>query len=175
MSKNKMAYLVLANPSTKLSPFTLGPLGITSRSAKVPLPLWADLGAKLKIVRSGYQWVVGDWITYGEWAYGEASSQHLEDLGLAPETASNYANVAQAFAYPRRRGKLPFAHHAVVYKLPTSQQDEFLDLAVRDGLSEKDVRKLVRAARAKHAPSHPTPEKDVVQARVTILAEHRQE
>jgi len=139
--------LVLAEPNIKGTPFVVTALGISSALAKIPFDGWQDFGWKLRTVRDGLQWVAGDWLNFGEDAYGHDHAQALDPEQWEPKTLSNYANVCRAFPYARRRATLPFSHHAAVYVLPESVREGLLDDAERNGWSEKDLRTAAKEAK----------------------------
>jgi hypothetical protein len=66
-------------------------------------------------------------------AYAEAA----EKTGLAYGTLKNAKHVANAFHLSRRRDKLSWSHHADVAALHESQQEEFLDLAEKEGWTRR--------------------------------------
>lgn len=65
-------------------------------SGDEPLPFddWIDAGRSLNDLRQqsemAFLWAWGDWITYGQTAYGEKYSQGMAVTGLAYQTLANY-------------------------------------------------------------------------------------
>jgi hypothetical protein len=65
-------------------------------SGKEPLPFgdWIDAGRAMSDLRAqsemAFMWSWGDWITYGQTAYGEKYSQGMAVTGLAYQTLANY-------------------------------------------------------------------------------------
>jgi hypothetical protein len=107
----------------------------------------------------GIQWVVAEWILYGEAHYGERAAQAISETGLAPHTILNILAVARAFPEPsRRRDALSFAHHEAVAALQPVEQDIWLDAAARGEWSVTRLRQAVRAKGDRPAPGVPLAE-----------------
>ena len=133
---------------------------------------WIAFGEKLRTVRDGLQWCVGDWLNYGEDTYGEEHAQGVDAEHWEPRTICNYANVCRAFPYARRRATLPFSHHAAVYTLPQKDQERLLDHAERECWSEKTLRKAARGAKAGKLHQKTV---DWIERVVLIHPEHKKE
>lgn len=103
---------------------------------------WAAYGEKLAAVEGAIQWVVGDWLNYGEMAYGELSSQALT-AGASAQTWMNCKWVASRFEISRRREGLSFGHHAAVAGLDRDEQDQILTAAEEGKSSVSRVRQVV--------------------------------
>lgn len=90
-------------------------------------------------------WWIGDvWNTFG---YGEHKGLEAF-LGRSYGTAANYASVAATFEFPQRREKLSITHHQLVRKFEPEEQERFLDIAEKEGLSTRDLEKEIAAARS---------------------------
>ncbi|MGH3846716.1 MAG: LmbU family transcriptional regulator [Pseudonocardiaceae bacterium] len=106
---------------------------------------WRELGHKVTHVVSCSAWWLGDWVIYGERAYGDRYKQVLADTSLRSQTLRNYAWVAKKFPMSRRRDNVSFAHHAEVAALPEDQQDMWLERAEGSKLSVSQLRQRVHA------------------------------
>ena len=87
---------------------------------------------------------IGDWINYGEAAYGEMYAQAVDDLGLDPQTLMNYASVCRRVAGGRRRSGISFSHHAEVASLDPEEQTHWLDQAEAERWSRSELRLRLR-------------------------------
>lgn len=99
----------------------------------IPFDEWCAVGEQLKKIESGVQWWIGDWLRYGEHAYGETYTQAIEQTDLAYQTLANTVWVAGKIEPSRRRENLSFKHHAEVASLDPEEQEALL--------SEAEVRK----------------------------------
>jgi hypothetical protein len=90
---------------------------------------WRKLGSQVALIANCSAWWLGDWLVYGEQAYGARYEQAIADTSLSYQTLRNYAWVARAFPVSRRRDKLSFGHHVEVAALPEGEQDEWLGRA----------------------------------------------
>ncbi len=106
---------------------------------------WEAHGAMLFDMQHKTPFLIGDWVTAGEQAYGEKYAQALDSVKLRYETLRQYVWVCQQVELSRRLDKLTFSHHHAVASLPPEKQDEMLALAVAEGWSSKELRKAVRA------------------------------
>lgn len=106
---------------------------------------WQAIGARLMKQGRSWPWKVGDWVFFGEGAYGERYKEAMETTGLEYQTLANYAHVAGRFEFSRRRYELTFAHHAEVASLGSDEeQDAWLDTAIAERWNVKDLRAAVR-------------------------------
>lgn len=95
------------------------------------------------------QWILGDWLNYGESKWGEKSSQAMDLTGMHYDTLAKAKQVAQRFEHGRRRPQLDFTTHREVAFLPPADADAILDRAEAEGLSTRDVRALVRELKSR--------------------------
>jgi hypothetical protein len=134
----------------ELEPLTLDkaaeatPLGLRLRPG-VPFDTWTTIGRQVAVVGNATAWWLGDWLAYGQAAYGGRYRAAVEATGLDYQTLRNYASVARRFPLSRRRDKLSFQHHAEVAALPERDQDEWLDAALEEGWSRNELRRRVHA------------------------------
>lgn len=70
-----------------------------------------QLGQYLRRVHTGYQWWWGDWLNYGEGAYGERFSQALEATDWEESTLRQYSWVAKNVQQENRLIGVPFGHY----------------------------------------------------------------
>jgi N6-adenosine-specific RNA methylase IME4 len=118
---------------------------------------WQAIGGQLRRVEKAALWWIGDWLNYGERAYGETYAQALEETDRALSTLQGAKWVAARVEPCRRRQEVPYSIHCEVASLPAEQQEAVLREAERDGLTVREVRTKVRALKpAPHVPALPT-------------------
>jgi N6-adenosine-specific RNA methylase IME4 len=105
---------------------------------------WMKLGVHLKSVAGSILFLLGDWLNYGENAYGEKYSQALETTEYDYQTLANTAYVCSRFETSRRRENLSFAHHAEVASLEGVEQENLLDRSVAEKWNRNTLRKEVK-------------------------------
>lgn len=108
--------------------FTLGPTGLMVKpGTHPPFAAWEAVGQVLRTLERGVAWLVGDWMAYGESAYGDLAHQIIGDF--SPETARVYSWVAEKIPPENRDHRLDFGHHQVVAALSPAEQRVWLDRA----------------------------------------------
>jgi hypothetical protein len=123
--------------------------------ARLPFEAWLGVGAQLAAAASSSAWCLGDWLVYGQSAYGGRYRDAVERTGLDYQTLRNYAWVAGRFELSRRRDALSFGHHAEVAALPAPEQDFWLRKAEEFGWSTMRLRRQVRASLAERGQGRP--------------------
>lgn len=114
---------------------------------------WSEIGRILTHVDGSVHWWIGDWLNYGERAYGEKYTQALEVTEFDYDTLKGDRWVAQQIELVRRRTNLPFSHHKEVAALPPHEQDELLSEAeplpgeTEPRLSRSELRAKVKERR----------------------------
>jgi hypothetical protein len=124
------------------------PLSVGLRfSGRLSFEQWCEVGRRVGVRANASMWWLGDWLVYGERAYGARYLGALAVTGLDYQTLRNYATVARRFAVSRRREGLSFHHHAEVCSLTDEEQDRWLDRAAAAGWSRNELRRRLRAVR----------------------------
>lgn len=105
---------------------------------------WLEVGQLIAAAESGIQWWIGDWINRfkEEWGWGEI---YEKALALFPNyddgSLANFASVAKAVHFSRRREKpLTYSHHVLVAGYTDQQQNEKLAYAAANNLSVRDFK-----------------------------------
>jgi hypothetical protein len=129
---------------------------------------WAALGSRVADIASACAWCLGDWLVFGEQAYGERYKTALAATGLEYQTLRNYAWVARRLPMSRRRDKLSFQHHAEIAALPEPEQDLWLLRAERLRWSRNELRRRLRAARMLRTGAD---DRDAVVLRVEVTSD----
>jgi hypothetical protein len=113
---------------------------------------WLESGRKLGLLGRNVPWWIGDWLRYGNHAYGERYARAARITGYDSQTLMNMVYVASHFPPTRRRGSLSWSHHAEVAALDPKEQDTWLDHAEAERLSVRCLRQEIRTrARGSHA------------------------
>jgi hypothetical protein len=108
---------------------------------------WRQLGPRVALIANCSAWWLGDWLLYGEQAYGARYQQAIADTSLSYQTLRNYAWVARTFPVSRRRDTLSFGHHVEAAALPEDEQDTWLARAEQLTWSCNKLRRALRAAK----------------------------
>lgn len=108
---------------------------------------WAAAGRRIGAVGRCVQWLLGDWIAYGNTKFGERYSLAGRITGYDAQTLMNMVYVASHFPISRRRENLSWSHHETLTALTLDEQDCWLDQAETHRWSVADLRMMVRASR----------------------------
>lgn len=117
---------------------------------------WEQAGEKLGRIGRACQWWIGDWLNYGERAYGEKYAQAIEVTGYEEKTLRNLAWVASHVEMSRRRDILSWRHHAEVAALSPPDQEGNLEQAEAEGWSVAELRKQIKGEVPDDAERCPT-------------------
>ena len=109
---------------------------------------WASIGDKLRGAREAVRWWIGDWLAFGEAAYGERYAQALDNAEWDYQTLRNFVWVARAIPHSQRRASLSWSHHAECAALEPEAREALLCRAVDESLSVRDMRDLAQAEKS---------------------------
>jgi hypothetical protein len=107
-------------------------------------PTYEQWESAIKFVQRSEQAVhfwLGDLLNLGNNLYGEKYTQAVELTGFDYGTLANDSSVARAIPQPIRKPELSFEHHRVVAKLNPEDQEKWLDKAVDENLTVKELRR----------------------------------
>lgn len=107
---------------------------------------YVAIGSWLGGLSAAVKWWIGDWLAFGEGAWGERYAQACEATGLDIGTLQNYAYVCRQVLPSRRRPELSFTSHLKVAKLDPPEQKQWLDHAIENKLRSKDLEAAIREA-----------------------------
>jgi hypothetical protein len=110
------------------------------------------LGKALGLINRACSWWVGDWLLFGEGTYAEKFAQAASMTGLAEQTLTNRMYVCRNVTPGRRIQGVSFSVHAEVAPLPPREQEKWLGLAARHGLSRAELRARMKATRKDTPP-----------------------
>lgn len=142
-----------APPMKSMLDFDEDRTGVRVRQNRLLLPdgmsfeSWCKLGSRVALIANCSAWWLGDWLVYGEQAYGARYEQAIADTSLSYQTLRNYAWMARTFPMSRRRDTLSFGHHVEVAALPEDEQDVWLARAEQLHWSCNKLRRALRAAK----------------------------
>lgn len=108
---------------------------------------WATAGRRIGAVSRSIQWLLGDWIAYGNLKFGERYARAAQITGYDTQSLMNMVYVASRFPFSRRRENLSWSHHEAVAALDEKEQTHWLDRAQADRWSVADLRVMLRSAR----------------------------
>jgi hypothetical protein len=108
---------------------------------------WLAYGRRLGVMGRSAGWWIGDWLAYGNHAFGERYARASRITGYDAQTLMNMAYVASRFDASRRRAKLSWSHHAEIAAMEPDEQDHWLARAETDRLSVRCLRESVRRER----------------------------
>lgn len=108
---------------------------------------WAVAGRRLGVVGRSIQWLLGDWLSYGNSRFGERYARASQITGYDPQTLMNMVYVASRFPISRRREQLSWSHHETLAALEAGEQDRWLDTAIEYHWSVSDLRTMLRTSR----------------------------
>jgi hypothetical protein len=110
---------------------------------------WAAAGRRIGAVGRCIQWLLGDWIAYGNAKFGERYARAAKITGYDAQTLMNMVYVASRFPISRRREALSWSHHETLAALGVEEQDRWLDQAATHRWSVADLRMMVRSSRGR--------------------------
>lgn len=126
----------------RIGGFTMTPTGLHIDERANPDD-WHLVGEALLRLEGAIQWLIGDWLAYGEDRQWGDATRLAEKLGRDEGTLHNWMWVARKVSY--RYEDLSWTHHYRVAKLAPEQQRELLEEASQQGWS---VSRLARAVKA---------------------------
>lgn len=126
----------------ELGAFCLTPTGLVV-TGRPSFDEWQDCGKRLQIMEGAVQFWIGDWLNFGEHAYGEKYAQAVNETQA--ETWQHYAWVSSHVETCTRVQDLSWSHHREVAKLNETPdvQRELLEQAI--GLSVTEFKALIRS------------------------------
>ena len=120
-----------------------------------PFEDYEAVGWALGSLRDMSAWGLGDWLNYGEAAYGEQYAQAIEATGRPKATLLEYARVARRVPRSMRRPALSWTHHRIVAAKEPVEQIELLDRAIANRWSVEEFHGAVKATDLTLDPAYP--------------------
>ena len=122
--------------------FTLTPRGLIVTEGAT-FEEWLEVGGVLRRLDTSLQWLIGDWMNYGERVWGQTYQQVAALTGYTYQTLREYSYVARSVDLSIRIDKLSFAHHQIVASFEPDAQRQWLDYATAHSLSIAQMRNAV--------------------------------
>lgn len=105
---------------------------------------WLEQGDYLWYAKQSIQFCIGDWVNYGEKAYGQKYTQAIDDTKYTLHTLQNIAYTCNAIPVPARRENVSFSGHSEVASLPEDKREMALDKLQSREWKREDVREYKR-------------------------------
>jgi len=104
---------------------------------------WMSVFQALKQVEGCVQFWIGDCLAYRQQKWG-MYDDIAEETELDKQTLKNYKTVAESVPAGVRIPELSYTHHREVASLPPEKQELFLNKAVEENLSVRELREEIR-------------------------------
>ena len=114
---------------------------------------WMDVFKALKQVEGCVQFWIGDCLAYRQQKWG-MYDDIAEETGMDKKTLWEYKNVSQSIKPSARAEQLSYTHHREVASLPPEKQELFLNKAVEDKLSVRDLRNEIKKEKRNDEARH---------------------
>lgn len=125
---------------------------------------WMDVFKSLKQVEGCVQFWIGDCLAYRQQKWGMYDDV-AEETGYETKALRNIKYVADSVELSRRKDNLSFSHHSEVASLSPEKQELFLNKAVDEKLSVRDLREEIRKDKVLiETPSFPLGKYSVIYA-----------
>lgn len=104
---------------------------------------WMDGFNSLKKIEGCIQFWIGDFLAYRNQKWG-MYDDIAEETGYDKKTLWEYKNMSEKIESSARAEDLSYSHHREVISLPPEKQTEFLNKAVDEKLSVRELREEIR-------------------------------
>jgi hypothetical protein len=141
-----MQSLVVYHENRPVESFQLMKSGLAANGSP-SITEWLQVGKALKEAHGATQWWIGDWLNYGERAYGEAYTQAINELGLSYGHLANLKYCANRIGISLRNENLSWNHHKIVAPLEPDEQEYWLQKAAEGNSKPWSVATLRAAIR----------------------------
>jgi N6-adenosine-specific RNA methylase IME4 len=130
-----------------------------------PFEAWEAVGTSLRQIDGAVQLWLGDWLNFGQRAYGEKYTQAMEGGNYELHTLQNYASIAGRTELARQvppGGNLSMHHWDAIAGLDQKEQVVFAKKAADKDWTVKELREAIRDKRRVKDPKMPEGEFDVI-------------
>ena len=114
---------------------------------------WMDVFKALKQVEGCVQFWIGDCLAYRQQKWG-MYDDIAEETGMAKQTLKDTKWVSENVESSLRKDNLSFNHHKEVASLPPEKQELFLNRAVENKLSVRDLRNEIKKEKRNDEARH---------------------
>lgn len=111
---------------------------------------WTELGRALCRLGAAAQWLIGDWLAFGDRRWGKTYEQVAELTGYEVQSLRDMVYVVTHVSV--RTDKLSFSHHKIVAGLAPEDQQAWLTRAIENGASSKQLIAEIRHWRKSQKP-----------------------
>jgi hypothetical protein len=115
---------------------------------------WLEVGRKCALLDRANCWWIGDFLNYGEHAYGDTYTEALALFEREYNTLAQLKSVAGGFEFCDRSQNLSWTHHLAVSPLDPEVRQHWLCLAEENHWSVRELKARIKAAKAKPLPTH---------------------
>lgn len=105
---------------------------------------WEQIGKFVRVANTACQWWWGDWLNYGEMAFGEACAQAIEETNWEKETLRNYAWVAARVPKANRHADIRFYMYSSIAKLTEDEQAEWVSRILNEKMNHQDLKAALK-------------------------------
>lgn len=109
----------------------------------LPYEEWVEIGERFNRVGKSLQWLIGDWLNFGENTYPDMYSQAIELTGYSKQSLQNMKWVASRIHPSHRRESVHWSLHAEVAALPPSEQTYWLECADVERWTKRQMRDAI--------------------------------
>jgi hypothetical protein len=131
----------------------LTPIGVPS------LQEWRECGRFLRHAQASVHFWIGDWLNFGEQAFGTPYEKVIGETGFDYQTVASAKWVAAKIALSRRRETISFEIHKEAAVLLPDEQEVFLTRAGQEGWTVQQARiekhRLLYEKRRERQPASP--------------------
>lgn len=117
---------------------------------------WMKQGRELWFAKQSIQWCIGDWINFGEKAYGGKYEQALDETDYTLQTLENYAYTCKAILPTARRELVSFSNHSEVASLSEDNREYALDMLESKQWNRAQVRTFKKELKGDTTPDEQT-------------------
>ena len=117
--------------------FRLTEVGLDPESMSLDKENWQHLGRVLFRFDKSIQWLIGDWLLYGENNKWGETQKIADEMGYEVKTLYDFKYVAQHVNFSVRTENLSFGHHKLVAKLDAQEQQFWLEKAAYGDVNEE--------------------------------------
>ena len=125
-----------------------------------PFKEWEKIGSHLKKIGGAVQLWLGDWINFGEKAYGEKYSQATEGTHYELQTLQGYSSIAKRTENTRKKlGSNPTlllgAHWDLIADRPEAEQEKWVKKTTDNNWTIKELREAIKESKKVDTPELP--------------------
>lgn len=126
-----------------LEHFKLGPVGLEVKG-RPNFDEWKNIGGLLRLMEHGIQWLIGDWVNWGEGEWGDKTAQVIDAELFSESTIRVYRWTAARIPTENRVPALTFSHHMAVSSMVTTEQQRWLERATKNTWSVSELKKQIK-------------------------------